>query len=89
VVKFRRGLDPKIGDAVATMAANRPDNLDPEGWYEAAVRIDQNQAMNDAFQSSIERPKTPIAPATPITRPNQFQGLKLEETSEDNSDLPQ
>jgi hypothetical protein len=42
VVKFRRGLDPKIGDAVATMAANRPDDLDPEGWYEAAVRIDQN-----------------------------------------------
>jgi hypothetical protein len=34
VVKFRRGLDPKIGDAVATMAANRPNDLDPEGWYE-------------------------------------------------------
>jgi hypothetical protein len=42
VMKFRRGLDPTIGDAVATMAANRPDDLDPEGWYEAAVRIDQN-----------------------------------------------
>jgi hypothetical protein len=58
VVKFRRGLDPKIGDAVATMAANQPDDLDPEGWYEAAVRIDQNRAMNAAFRGSIETPDT-------------------------------
>jgi hypothetical protein len=56
VVKSRRGLDPKIGNAVATMAANRPDDLDPEGWYEAVVRIDQNRAMNAAFQGSIKAP---------------------------------
>jgi hypothetical protein len=56
VVKFRHGLNPKIGDVVATMAANRPDDLDPEGWYEAAVRIDQNRAMNAAFRGSIEAP---------------------------------
>ncbi len=31
----------EIGDAIATMAAGRPDDLDPEGWFEAAVRIDQ------------------------------------------------
>jgi hypothetical protein len=49
VVKFRRGLDPEVCDAIATMATGRPDDLDPEGWYEAAVRIDQNQAMNAAF----------------------------------------
>jgi hypothetical protein len=42
VVKFRRGLNPKIGNVVAMMAVNRPDDLDLEGWYEAAVRIDQN-----------------------------------------------
>jgi hypothetical protein len=42
LVKFRRGLDPKIGDVVATMTANQPNNLDPDGWYEAAVRIDKN-----------------------------------------------
>ena len=36
------------------MAADRPDDLDPEGWYEAAVRIDQNRAMNAAFQELIE-----------------------------------
>ncbi len=56
VVKFRHGLDLKVGDAVATMAANRPDNLDPEGWYEAAVRIDQNRAMNAAFRNLIGAP---------------------------------
>ena len=49
VVKFRRGLNPKIRDAVATMTANRPDDLDLEVWYEAAVRIDQNRATNEAF----------------------------------------
>ena len=27
VVKFRRGLDPEVGDAVATITANRPDDL--------------------------------------------------------------
>ena len=54
VVKFRRGLDPQVGDAIATMAANRPNDLDPEAWYEAAVRIDQNRAMNKAFQNSVK-----------------------------------
>ena len=52
VVKFRRGLNPAIADAVATMAAGRPDDLDPEAWYEAAIRIDQNQAANVAFRSA-------------------------------------
>src|ERR1700676_4416655 len=73
VVKFRRGLDPNIGDVVATMAANRPDDLDPEGWYEAAVRIDQNRAMNAAFRSSIEVPDTsrslPCEPTGPEAKP--------------------
>jgi hypothetical protein len=52
VVKFRRGLNPGIADAVATMAAGRPDDLDPEAWYEAAIRINQNQAANAAFRSA-------------------------------------
>src|SRR6202790_1598456 len=72
VVKFRRGLDPNIGDVVATMAANRPDDLDPEGWYEAAVRIDQKRAMNAAFRSSIE------APDANHTLPCEPTGLEAE-----------
>ena len=70
VVKFRRGLNPTIADAVATMAAGRPDDLDPEAWYEAAIRIDQNQAANAAFRSAhnpIPQPK-PFSVGT-ITRP--------------------
>jgi len=56
VVKFRRGLDLKIGDAVATMAANQSNDLDPEAWYEAAVRIDQNRATNEVFRNSVKTP---------------------------------
>ena len=52
VVKFRRGLRPAIADAIATMASGRPDDLDPDSWYEAAIRIDQNEAANEAFRSS-------------------------------------
>src|SRR6202171_6516515 len=52
VVKFRRGLNPSIADAVATMASGRPDDLDPEAWYEAAIRFNQNQAANATFRSS-------------------------------------
>jgi len=52
VVKFRRGLNPSIADAVATMASGRPDDLDLEAWYEAAICFDQNQAANAAFRSA-------------------------------------
>jgi hypothetical protein len=63
VVKFRRGLNPGIADAVATMAAGRPDDLDPEAWYEAAIRIDQNQAANAAFLSAHQ----PAFQSKPLT----------------------
>jgi hypothetical protein len=77
VVKFRRGLNPSIADAVATMASGRPDDLDLEAWFEAAIRFDQNQAANAAFRSAhstIPQVKT-AAPAPPIRhlpQPNRF-----------------
>ena len=40
VVKLRRGLNPSIADAVATMASGRLDDLDLEAWYEAAIHFD-------------------------------------------------
>jgi hypothetical protein len=52
VVKFRKGLAPLIADAVATMASGRPDDLDLEAWYEAAICFDQNHAANAAFRSA-------------------------------------
>jgi len=36
------------------MAAGRPDDVDPEGWFEAAVRIDQARATNAAFRASVQ-----------------------------------
>jgi Retrotransposon gag protein len=52
VVKLRRGLDPQIQNAVATMANGRPSNIILTAWYEAAQNIDQNQVSNKAFQCS-------------------------------------
>jgi len=70
VVKFQRGLNPTIADAVATMAAGRPDDLNPEAWYEAAIRINQNLAANAAFRSahtSAPQPK-PLCQNGHLTR---------------------
>ena len=72
VVKFRRGLRPAIADAVATMASGRPDDLDPDSWYEAAIRIDQNEAANEAFRSShasIKPRLTSEVPARTVALP--------------------
>ena len=52
VVKFRRGLDRRIASALASMAAGRPGDNKPEDWYRLAVRLDQNRAAEEAFQSS-------------------------------------
>ena len=55
----------EIGDAVATMAVGRPDNLDPEAWFEAAIRIDQSRATNEAFRMAIQPvPSLSILPRT-------------------------
>ena len=69
VVKFRRGLNPSIADAVATMASRRPDDLDPEAWYEAAICFDQNQAANAAFWTAhFAAPPTKTTAPTPAIR---------------------
>ena len=67
VVKFRRGLDPQIQNAVATMSHGRPSDTAPTAWYEAARNIDQNRASNEAFRSA-HRTHTPLPshPRPPI-----------------------
>jgi len=47
VVKFRRGLDTQIQNAIATMPSGRPSDMVPMDWYTAARTIDQNQATNE------------------------------------------
>ena len=36
VVKFRRGLNPQMQNAVVTMASGRPSDRNPTRWYEMA-----------------------------------------------------
>jgi hypothetical protein len=61
VVKFRRGLNSQIQNAVATMGVGRPPDTSPHRWYEMARTVDQNRATNEAFMSS-SRPSAPSAP---------------------------
>ena len=42
VVKFQKGLDSEIQDAIATMAYGHPSDTSPSSWYKAAKNIDQN-----------------------------------------------
>jgi len=76
VVKFRRGLDPQIQNAVATMTTGRPSNIAPTAWYEAARNIDQNRASNEAFRSA-HRTSTSSnllrPPALSVSRPLPMQ----------------
>ena len=67
VVKFRKGLDPQIQNAIATMPYGRPSDTSPDNWYKAAKTIDQNRQANEAFQSASRpalRPASRPAPAT-------------------------
>jgi len=76
VVKFRRGLEPRIQDAIATMTSGRPSDIVPGEWYKAAKSIDQNRATNEAFRSSYRSlnfipSQTPLRPQIPgILRPH-------------------
>jgi len=61
VVKFRRGLNPQIQNAVATMASGRPADTDPVRWYEMARTVDENRATNEAFQSAYRAPSSSVS----------------------------
>src|ERR1700678_3512704 len=65
VVKFRRGLDPRIQDVIATMTSGRPSDEILSHWYNAARPLDQNRATNEAFCSSYCTPSSNPIPAQP------------------------
>ena len=77
VVKFRRGLDPLIQNAIATMANGRPSDTVPSEWYSAARTIDENQATNDAFKSSYRTPTSAPTAGQPQSRPPTFNTFRL------------
>jgi hypothetical protein len=63
VIKFRRGLNTQIQNAIATMVTSRPSDTDPEGWYSMARTVDQNRAANEAFGFSHRTPApAPVRP---------------------------
>ena len=75
VVKFRRGLDPQIQNAVVTMVNGRPSDTAPAAWYKAARNVDQNRASNGAFQSAHRTPASsllypPAVPLLPLKPPS-------------------
>ena len=49
VVKFRKGLDLQIQNAVTMMTNRCPSDTALTAWYEAARNTDQNRASNKAF----------------------------------------
>jgi hypothetical protein len=62
VMKFRRGLDRFIQDKVAEMGEGRPSNDEPEDWYAAARRFDENRTANLAFHSAVLTTNATIQP---------------------------
>jgi hypothetical protein len=62
VLKFRRGLAPNIQDKIAELGKDRPADDDPEGWYAAARRYDQNRLANEAFHAAGAKRSAPSAP---------------------------
>jgi hypothetical protein len=78
VVKFRRGLAKGIQDQIANIPIGRPSDNDPEAWYNAAIRADENRIANNLFHSgpsSTTTTRTPgIFPA--FSRPPTFTPLR-------------
>jgi hypothetical protein len=72
VVKFRRGLDSQIQNAIATMASGRPSETNPASWYRVARTVDRNRETNEAFQSTYSRQYNPIP-----NRPISFSTVRL------------
>jgi hypothetical protein len=54
VVKFHCGLQRDIQDQIALMGFGHPGDDDPEAWYEAAIRCDENRITNAVFHNTLQ-----------------------------------
>ena len=79
VVKFRRGLNTQIQNAIATMVTGRPADADTEAWYRMARIVDQNRTANEAFGFSQRAPApTSIRPTGSVfNRPTPLPAAPL------------
>lgn len=64
VVKFRRGLDRRISNALAGMTSGRPSDTDPDAWFRLAVQMDQNRAADEAFYAPQRSAAPPPVPTS-------------------------
>jgi hypothetical protein len=77
VLKFRRGLNPTTQDRIAESGTDRPSDMDFDGWFKAARRLDLNRLANEAFHLASRCPPTHSAPmpttySTPPRAPFSF-----------------
>jgi hypothetical protein len=77
VLKFHRGLNSTTQDRIAESGTNRPSNMDFNGWFKAARRLDLNCLVNEAFHLASRRPHTHSAPLpmTHFTPPHTLFSL--------------
>ena len=77
VVKFRRGLTKGIQDQIANIPIGRPADDNPEAWYNAAIRADENRIANNLFHSGSGSTTTRTPGMFPaFTRPSNFTPQK-------------
>jgi hypothetical protein len=66
VLKFHRGLNSMTQDRITESGMDRPGDMDFNGWFKAAQRLDLNHLANEAFHLASRCPPTHSAP-TPTT----------------------
>jgi hypothetical protein len=72
ILKFCKGLNPKIQDHVACVTEGEPSDDSPHQWYAAATLCDENHIANKAFQTSswiAPLPPTPSNAFSVFRRP--------------------
>jgi hypothetical protein len=62
VLKFCRGLNPTTQDRIAESGTDRLSDMDFDGWFKVAQRLDLNHLANEAFHLASRRPPTHSAP---------------------------
>jgi hypothetical protein len=69
VVKFCCGLQWDIQDQIALMGFGWPGDDDPEAWYEAAIRCDENHITNAVFHNTLWTPPVKATGTLTLTFP--------------------
>jgi hypothetical protein len=71
VLKFRRGLNSTTQDRIAESGMDRPSDMDFNGWFKAARRLDLNRLANEAFHLASRHPPihSALSPTTHFAHP--------------------